>query len=286
MSNQENVDNPSVEEQKAPQIDSNEFFDALDNDVQGGMFEELDQEAPVQNEATPQAAPQQKPQENNTDWKQRYDSSSDEGRKMRTRLNELEPYSALLDVMRKDQGLVSTVRDYLQNGGGTPKSIREEVGVDEDFEFDANEAFSNPESKSGQVFDKMMNNHVTKRINNVMASERAKTEETQAQMQQMMTMKKFQEEKGLTDEQMNNFVSQAQSHTLTYDDAWNIVNKEQNNANVAQSTKADMLKQMQNTRSFPTTAAASNSVGVSENPTDSIFDMLKDSDGDIDNLFG
>ena len=158
--------------------------------------------------------------------------------------------------------------------------------MDEDFEFDANEAVQNPNSDSGKVFEKMMENQVNKRLNTVMAAEKQKNAMAQQQMVKQMEMKKFQEEKGLSDVDMQNFVQKAQQHTMTFEDAWNVVNKEQAQNNVAQSTRADMLNQMQNASKFPNTTAASNSVGVSENPNDAIFNMLKDSDGDIDNLFG
>ena len=289
MDNENTVGNPQAEEtQEAPQVDSNEFFDALDSDVQGGMFESMDEdEVPAQQEAVPnQTQPQQGTQQNDVNWKKRYDDSSAEALRMRGELNELKPYSALLDVMKKDQGLVSTVRDYLQNGGSAPKSVQDELKLDEDFEFDANEAVQNPNSESGQVFNKMMENQVNKRLNTVMAAEKQKNAMAQQQMVKQMEMKKFQEDKGLSDSDMTNFVQKAQSHTMTFEDAWNIVNKEQAQSNVAQSTKADMLHQMQNASKFPNTTAASNSVGVSENPNDAIFNMLKDSDGDIDNLFG
>ena len=48
-----------------------------------------------------------------------------------------------------------------------------------------------------------------------------------------------------------------------------------------------MLKQMKNVRNIPTTASDSNNQGTAKkNPDDSLFDVLKGSDENIDNLFG
>ena len=61
-----------------------------------------------------------------------------------------------------------------------------------------------------------------------------------------------------------NFKAQAKSRNLTLDDVYYILNKEQANQNVANSTKQDMLNQMKNVRNIPTTASDSNSQGTSQ----------------------
>ena len=37
--------------------------------------------------------------------------------------------------MKKDSGLVDTIRGYLQNGGQTPESIQNNLNLSEDFVF-------------------------------------------------------------------------------------------------------------------------------------------------------
>ena len=74
---------------------------------------------------------------------------------------------------------------------------------------------------------------------------------------------------------------------MTLDDAYYILNKDKAAANVANSTKTDMLNQMKNVRNIPTTASDSNNQGTSQkNPNDSVFDSIIGSDNDVDNLFG
>ena len=64
------------------------------------------------------------------------------------------------------------------------------------------------------------------------------------------------------------------------------MNRDRNNANVANSTKQDMLKQMKNVRDIPTSQSGANSAKKSESPDDQLFDSLLGLDGGVDNLFG
>ena len=51
--------------------------------------------------------------------------------------------------MKKDSGLVDHVRDYLQSGGKPDKTMKEKLKLDDDFVFDPNEAYEDPDSDSG-----------------------------------------------------------------------------------------------------------------------------------------
>ena len=81
--------------------------------------------------------------------------------------------------------------------------------------------------------------------------------------------------------------AQAQKHKLTLDDIHYLVNRDQANQNVANSTKADMLNQMKNVRDIPASASGANSQNdKSASFEDDVFDALLGSDGNIDELFG
>jgi hypothetical protein len=73
---------------------------------------------------------------------------------------------------------------------------------------------------------------------------------------------------------------------MTLDDVNYLLNRNQNNANVANSAKTDMLNQMKNVRNMPTSASGANSQGVEKTADDDVFDVLKGLDGGVDNLFG
>ena len=83
------------------------------------------------------------------------------------------------------------------------------------------------------------------------------------------------------------FKRAAQNRRMTLDDVYYLLNKDRANQNIANSTKQDMLNQMKNVRNIPTSASDSNSQGTAQkSQTDSMFDSMLGSDGDIDNLFG
>ena len=50
--------------------------------------------------------------------------------------------------------------------------------------------------------------------------------------------------------------------------------------------KKDMLNQMKNVREIPASSAGVNSAKVEQKYEDEVFDALKGSDGDIEDLFG
>lgn len=267
----------------------NEFFDALDQNV-NGMVTSASEANDVSSTQVTQPKPNvdtgiQQGGHQDTDWKKRYSDSTREAQNMRQRLNELEPYSGLLDVMRKDPNLISTVRDYLQNGGNAPQDLQKQMDLPDDFEFDANEAFNNPESKSAQVFDGMMNNYVTQRVGEVINQEKQQAAQTQVQLRQQMEAKAFKEKNGLTDAQMEDFMKRAKEHTLTLDDAWLVVNRENRDNKIAKAQSAEMRKQMKNVNAVPNSVSTQNNQGQSQNPADSVFDALL-GDGNVDNLFG
>jgi hypothetical protein len=64
------------------------------------------------------------------------------------------------------------------------------------------------------------------------------------------------------------------------------MNRDKTNANVANSAKKDMLNQMKNVRSIPTSQSNANSSKTSKDPNDNLFDSLLGLDEGIDTLFG
>ena len=73
---------------------------------------------------------------------------------------------------------------------------------------------------------------------------------------------------------------------MTFDDIYLIMNKNKVNQNVANATKNDMLNQMKNVRDIPASQSGANSKAVSNKPEDGVFDVLKNLDGGLDDMFG
>tara|TARA_R110002020_G_scaffold109463_4_gene253298 strand:- start:13730 stop:14617 length:888 start_codon:yes stop_codon:yes gene_type:complete len=271
---------------------SDNFFDNLDQSVNGMVSEgeetqtptevtrsESDTEQVTHNES--QSAP------NNVDWEKRYKDSSRAAIGMAEELKGLKPFVPVLNAMKRDSGLVDHVRGYLENGGKPNKSIKESLGLDEDFVYDQQDAIENPDSDSAKVMNAHIDGLVQSRVNQVLTREK----QAAGQMQQKFVQKKqeaeFMQKHGMTQEEFGKFKQQAQSRKLQLDDIHYILNKDKAAANVANNTKADMLNQMKNVRNIPTTASDSNNQGNNQkNPDDKLFDGMLGLDGDVDNLFG
>ena len=51
-------------------------------------------------------------------------------------LQQLKPFVPILEAMKKDNNLVDYVKDYLMKGGAQAPTITQNLGVEENFEFD------------------------------------------------------------------------------------------------------------------------------------------------------
>ena len=268
------------------------FFEALEEDV-NGIIADSNTEATQQTVDTEQVTQQQTVGSDNVGWdddgnpyKKRYQDSSREAVKLRERYKEVEPFVPVLEAMKNDSGLVEHVREYLVNGGNTPKSVQDQLGLDEDFMFDANEAMTDPDSDSAKVLNAQVDKVVQHRVGQIYQAEKANAVKVQRDARQQTMERDFIKKKGMSDEQFATFKEAAQNHVLTLDDIDYLLNRDQANANVVQSTKNDMLTQMKNVRNIPTTASGANSQTEEKNPDDTLFDGILGLDGDLDNLFG
>jgi len=219
-------------------------------------------------------------------YKKRYQDSSREAVKLREQYKEIEPFVPVLDAMKNDSGLVEHVREYLVNGGSTPKSVQEQFGLDEDFVFDANEAMTEPESDSAKVLNAQVDKVVENRVGQIVKHEKHRQQKANAAKIQNEMEDDFRKKKGMTDDEFDSFKGRAQKHVLTLEDIDYLLNRDQANANVVQSTKNDMLTQMKNVRNIPPTASGANSQTEESDPNNALFDGLLGLDGELDNLFG
>ena len=284
------IDENQVEDQVFGSSDG--FFEALEEDVNGVITEDST-EATRQEVGTEQVTQQTTVGSDNVGWdddgnpyKKRYQDSSREAVKLREQYKDVEPFVPVLEAMKNDSGLVEHVRDYLVNGGNAPKSVQEELNLDEDFMFDSQDAMTDPDSDSAKVLNAQVDKVVQQRVGQIVKAEKDNAVKIQQESQRRTIENDFREKKNMTDEQFASFKEKAQSHVLTLEDIDYLLNRDQANANVVQSTKNDMLTQMKNVRNIPTSASGANSQAEEKTPDNAIFDGILGLDGDLDNLFG
>ena len=296
---EENVQqgNPKAVEDSVFGSNSEDFFSALENDVNGAVQEDNKSESSPVKEATsnksPEVTEQQtqvspNSQELNT-LKKRYSDSSREAQNLRAQLNELKPFVPVLDAMKQDSGLIEHVRGYFKNGGNTPKNIKEQLNLSEDFVMDPDEMVNKPDSDSAKVFNSMDDKVVKQRASQIIAQQDREDSEQQAKDYLRHQAKDFQQRYNMSDEQFSNFIATAerrfQEKGMTFDDMYTIMNKGAVNQNVANSTKEDMLNQMRNVREMPVSQSSANSQQAKKSDNDNVFDALAGLDGGLDDMF-
>lgn len=273
------ADSPA--ESTVPNAD--DFFEALDRKVNEGILEPEETTAQNVQQINSKETSEMSPQENingEHNWEKRYTDSSNEARKLNGQLKDLEPYVPILNAMKKDPNLISHVRNYFEGGGETPKSVKEQLGLDEDFIFDADEAVTDNKSNSAKVLQSVIDGAVQRKLTGF-----AQNQQKAAQTQNAENS--FKQNHNMTNEEWNEFVDYSKSRTLTLDDIYYLKNRDNRDKQVANSTREEMKNQMQRVRSKPQSAARAGSQGTPQKSgDDNIFDSILGIDKELDSMFG
>ena len=299
---QDSVSNPDQATNEAPVSEAEKavfgsseesFFDALENEVNGAIQDNTEATQQVQSDPEQVTRKQENVGSNNVDWdndgnpyKKRYADSSREAVKLAEQYKSVEPFVPVLEAMKNDSGLVEHVRDYLVNGGKPSKSIQDNLGLDDDFIYNEQEAMSNPDSDSAKLMNAHVDKIVQQRVGSMLQREKQLASQKAAEYRRQQDEVRFRQETNMSDQEYADMVEWAKTHTLTLDDINYLKNKQKVASNVAEATKKDMLGQMKNVRNMPSTVSGANSQAKEKSSGDSVFDALLGTDSELDNLFG
>ena len=277
--------------------DSNaDFFDALETQVNGAIqdapAEQSEVQEPVSEQVTPEvdSSSREVPQTPNWEdesnpYKVRYSDSSRENTKNKAVLDKLKPYESLINVLEQDAELVDIVRGYLDKG--TKPDMKQSLDLGDDFVFDMDEAISDPNSKSAQVFNTIVDKRADQKAGDRIAAERQKAQQAAQKRNMQSQTKQFVDANKMSKDEFSELSKWAQTHQLSWDDINFLKNRDKANAKIANNSKQQVLDQMKNVQSMPATASAAGG----ENPgdrdhNDSIFDLIQKPDNNLDNVFG
>ena len=273
--------------------DSSGFFDQLENEVNGCIQDtEVNQNQTSGSEQVTHVQHDDgsdnvvQSSNDSTDWKKRYEDSSREAVRLSEQYKSVEPFVPVLEAMKNDSGLVDHVRNYLVNGGQPEKSIQEHLGLEEDFMFDQQEAMTYPDSDSAKLMNAHVDRMVQGRVGQMIQAEKQRAQQVQQANTRVTEEQEFRKRNSMSDKDFETFKAKAQEHVMTLDDVNYLLNRGQNNENVANSAKKDMLNQMKNVRNMPTSASGANNQDPGRSESDEVFDAIKGLDDGVDNLFG
>ena len=120
--------------------------------------------------------------------------------------------------------------------------------------------------------------------------QKAQARKTGQQIQARQEAEALMKENNMSPEEFQQFVQDAKKYYgengINYKDMLYLMNRDKNNANVANAAKNDMIKQMKNVREIPTSQSSANSTKTSKSQDDELFDSILGLDDGLDNLFG
>ena len=262
-------------------MNSEDFFESLDNQVNGGILEPS-QTTSVQSgntQSSPNVEVQNEVPDNNLDTLQkRYSDSSREAKRLNGKLKELEPYMPILDAMREDPNLINHVRNYFEGGGQTPETMNQKLNLDEDFVFDAEEAFGKPDSDSAKVLGATIDGIVQRRLGNALKTQKNENAKLAREAQ-------FKQKMNMTDEQWKEFVDYAQSKSLELEDIYFLMNRKNRDEQIANNARQEIHNKMREVQQQPTTLATQGSTAVEQSTDDKVFDTILGSGSELEKAF-
>ena len=262
-------------------MSSNDFFESLDNQVNGGILEpsQPTSEQSGNTQTSPNVEVQNEVPDNNLDTLQkRYSDSSREAKRLNSKLKELEPYMPILDAMREDPNLISHVRNYFEGGGQTPETLNQQLNLDEDFVFDAEEAFGKPDSDSAKVLGATIDGVVQRRLSNVLQSQKQENAKMAKETQ-------FKQRMNMSDEEWSQFTDFAKSKSLELEDIYYLMNRKNRDEQIADSARQEIHNKMREVQQQPTTIATQGSVAVEKSSDDKVFDTILGSGSELEKAF-
>ena len=280
-----NADTAPESENIQPDVDfdSDDFFESLDNSVNAGILDEPSQSTSNETSGNTQSSPsevQQQSDGSDTDVLQkRYSDSSREAKRLNNKLQELEPYMPILDAMREDPNLITHVRNYFEGGGQTPQNMAEKLNLPEDFVFDADDAFSTPDSDSAKVLGATVDGIVSRRLNTALSGQKAEN-------QRLTKETSFRQTHEMSDEEWADFVDFAKSKSLELDDIYYLMNRNNRDEKIADNTRQEIQEKMRTVQDTPDSLATTGGTQVEESPDDRVFEAILGSDGELEKAFG
>ena len=262
-------------------MSSNDFFESLDNQVNGGILEpsQPTSEQSGNTQTSPNVEVQNEVPDNNLDTLQkRYSDSSREAKRLNSKLKELEPYMPILDAMREDPNLISHVRNYFEGGGQTPETLNQQLNLDEDFVFDAEEAFGKPDSDSAKVLGATIDGVVQRRLSNVLQSQKQENAKMAKEAQ-------FKQKMNMSEDEWRNFTEFAKSRSLELEDIYYLMNRKNRDEQIADNARQEIHNKMREVQQQPATLATQGSTPVEKSSDDRVFDTILGSGSEIEKAF-
>ena len=224
-------------------------------------------------------------EEDKINWKKRYEDSvkgvemlKDKYSDMERLVSDIKPFVPIFETMKSDPGLLNLVRDYVEDGGKTPQSIKDELNLPEDFVPDMEDVFKNPNSDSAKAFQKMVsmtaNKIVNENIKNLTAQQK-KEQEIAGREQQLKSEKLALKDKyKLTDKDIEDLDEWAANQKLDYEMLFKLKNLNSRDKNIISNLERDRATQRSKMFNTPNSLRSTSTPEEGKNDEDVLFDAI------------
>jgi len=188
-------------------------------------------------------------------------------------LKDLEPVLPLMEAMLNDPNFLDVADDYFSNPETQKEAIRKSLGLDEDYEFNLENALSDPKSPDAKVLERL----TSRQQQPAKKQTKPKTGEPKISEEKK---KGFMEKYDLKEESYNEMLEKAKDYEITLDDIYFLMNKDKILSDREEKAQAEIKKQMKKAKEVGRSAA--NSGGSPEkSPEDSFMEAIGSSGGGL-----
>lgn len=149
------------------------------------------------------------------------------------KLREVEPVLPLLEAMINDENFLEMAERYFTDPEAQREQLMKSLGIEDGYQFDLNEALTNPNSKDAKILEKLQRGNHSK-----IPKKEQKSTLSDADK------KAFMEKYGLDEKAFDDFVEKSKSRRLTLDDVYFILNKDEIIAKAKEEAKIQALKEI------------------------------------------
>jgi hypothetical protein len=269
------VDNKATEQLEVSQeqeFNVEDFFNQLDREVNGSIFDgpeftdNKETKGEESDEGESSSTDHEKELEN---LKKRYEDSSEEAKRLYRELAELKKYEDYIPIMEKLRSDPDLVEHIAQSSGQTKRnlSIKESLGLGEDFVFDPDDAVGDPNSQSAKVLETIISkyaNDAVSRANRQSEAENSKKE----------SINSFRQKYKLSDDQFNDLLEWSKKRSLTMEDIYFLKNRESREREIANKAITDREAQLKKMKGAPRSLASVAGESSGQDPERSVINAV------------
>jgi len=189
------------------------------------------------------------------------------------KLRELNPVLPMLEAMLGDETFLGIAEDYFTDPQAQSEAMKKQLGIDDNFVFDLNNALSDPKSEDAKILNKLMQ------------AKQPKPTQTNTQNNQQTSeeeKKRLMEKYDLSEEGYNEMMDKAAQHKITHDDIYFLMNKDKIISEAKKEAQSGVKKQMQTAQRLKKPVSAGEATNQQSSPEDSFMNALSTGKGLFD----